>query len=430
MSAQTDETPFEQILEHLQQTRGFDFTAYKRTTLMRRVRKRMETVNVLTFEEYLDYLQVHHDEVAPLFNTILINVTSFFRDREVWDYLEASVLPAVAGDGAASRMLRVWSAGCASGQEAYSLAMQLAEVYGLDALRERVKIYATDVDDEALAEARQAVYSERQIEDVPAPLLDKYFERNGGQYVVNRELRRAVIFGRHDLLQDAPISRVDLLLCRNTLMYFQAEAQARIQARLYFALNPAGYILLGRGEMLFSHSAMFTPVELKRRVFRAVPRPNHRARLVVMAQTGRDVMVHHSPPHATLREAAFESDSVPQIVLDLQGNLAAANAPARLRFLLSKRDIGRPVQDLEVSFRPAELRDPLERIFREGREIVLRDIQLINSGGDVRFVEIVLTPLREEDRSLIGACIRFHDVTEYKALQNELLHSKQKLETA
>ena len=101
MSAPTDETHFEQILEHLQQTRGFDFTAYKRSTLMRRVQKRMETVDVPTFEAYLDYLQVHHDEFVPLFNTILINVTSFFRDREVWDYLEATMLPALARNGAA-----------------------------------------------------------------------------------------------------------------------------------------------------------------------------------------------------------------------------------------------------------------------------------------------------------------------------------------
>jgi two-component system CheB/CheR fusion protein len=424
-----DDTDFEQILEHLQQTRGFDFTAYKRTSLVRRVRKRMEMVKVPTFEAYLDYLQVHQDEFAALFNTILINVTSFFRDRDVWDALARNVLPALAEQTDRATVLRAWSAGCASGQEAYSLAMLLAEVFGLDALRNRVKIYATDVDDEALNEARTATYAERHVADVPPRLLEKYFDRSGSQYSVNRELRRTLIFGRHDLLQDAPISRVDLLLCRNTLMYFQADAQARILARFYFSLKPTGYILLGRAEMLFSHGAMFTPVDLKRRLFKPVPKPNQRDRLLLMAQTGRDIMMNHRPGHAKLREAAFESDSVPQIVLDANGTLAAANAPARLRFGLSDGDVGRPIQDLEVSFRPTDLRSPLQQALQDAREVVLKDVPW-STDGATQYVEIVVTPLHDDDRSVIGTCISFHDVTGYKALQQELQHSKQELETA
>jgi two-component system, chemotaxis family, CheB/CheR fusion protein len=424
----TDLAHFEEILQHLHQVRGFDFTAYKRASLLRRVTKRMEAVGIESFEAYYDYLQLHQDEFDALFNTILINVTSFFRDREVWTYMGEQVLPALLEDRK-RETVRVWSAGCSSGHEPYTIAMLLAEHVGSAALRERVKIYATDVDEEALAEARAAVYSARYLDDVPAAMVAKYFDRNGSEYTVNRDLRRAVIFGRHDLVQDAPISRIDLLVCRNTLMYFHADAQSRILARFYFAVNPGGYVMLGRAEMLFSHAAMFTAQDLKRRVFQTVPKPDHRDRLLLLAQTGRDIMPNNPTNVTRLREAAFESDGVPQIVLDLSGTLAAANGPARAQFGLSERDIGCPIQDLEVSYRPIELRASIGRVLEEDREIVLKDVFLA-TGSDSRYFDITVAPLRDEDGALVGTRISFRDVTDFKALQEQLQHSKQELETA
>src|SRR5438067_9680077 len=147
----------------------------------------------------------------------------------------------------------------------------LAEELGMEAFRDRVKIYATDVDEQALAQARLATYSSKQIGDIPAPLVDKYFDRNGDSYTFSRELRRSVIFGRHDLIQDAPISRVDLLLCRNTLMYFSPEIQSRVLARLHYALKDDGFLMLGRAEMLLTHGRLFRPVDMKERVFTRVP---------------------------------------------------------------------------------------------------------------------------------------------------------------
>ncbi|HEY3885240.1 MAG TPA: protein-glutamate O-methyltransferase CheR, partial [Vicinamibacterales bacterium] len=234
MAEAVDSARFERILEYLRQTRGVDFTAYKRASVVRRVLRRMQAVNAGDFDAYLDYLEVHPDEFAALFNTILINVTSFFRDPDVWDAMRTDVLPAIVE---ANGLIRVWSAGAASGQEPYSAAMLLAELLGPEAFRERVKIYATDADEEALGEARRAVYSARHVADVPPELRDKYFDRlKDDGYSVNRDVRRSVIFGRHDLIEDAPISRVDLLLCRNTLMYFNAEAQTRLMARFFFSL--------------------------------------------------------------------------------------------------------------------------------------------------------------------------------------------------
>ena len=429
MTQAQDLNHFENILQHLQQTRGFDFTAYKRTSLMRRVRHRMQAVGIDAFESYYDYLQVHQDEFAALFNTILINVTGFFRDADVWDYLGKTVLPEMLERWRPDEPFRVWSAGCASGEEAYSMLMLLAEIMGPDAVRERVKIYATDADEESLTEARSATFQGKSVEGIPPALLQKYFDRTSAGYTFKRELRRSVIFGRHDLVQDAPISRVDFLLCRNTLMYFNADAQSRILARFFFSLNPGGHILLGRAEMLFSHSAMFTPVDLKRRLFRGVTRPNHRDRLLLLAQTGRDISNNGMPNPNRLREAAFESDRMPQVVIDVGGVLVGANVPARTRFGIAARDIGRTLQDLDLSFRPTELRGPIARAVEERSDIILRDVSW-SVNGDNRLYDVIVTPLFDDDKAMIGTSVTYEDVTEVRTLQNQLRESKQELETA
>ncbi|HEV8164961.1 MAG TPA: protein-glutamate O-methyltransferase CheR [Actinomycetota bacterium] len=221
----------EVLLDYLRRSRGFDFTGYKRTSLSRRIEKRMQTVGADGYLGYLDHLEVDPEEFTHLFNTILINVTGFFRDPLAWEYLAAEVLPRLAADKRDGEPIRVWSAGCASGEEAYTLAMAIAEALGPETVKERVKIYATDVDEDALNQARQARYTAKQVEGVPAELLERYFERNGHGYVFSNELRRSVVFGRHDLIQDAPISRIDLLVCRNTLMYLNSDTQAHVLAR-------------------------------------------------------------------------------------------------------------------------------------------------------------------------------------------------------
>lgn len=254
---------FEALIDYIKRHRGFDFTGYKRSSLMRRVRKRMQELDLEDFSDYMDRLEVAPEEFVHLFNTILINVTSFFRDRAIWDYLTTEIIPRIAARKESTEPIRIWSAGCASGQEAYTLAISVAEALGVEQLRQRVKIYATDVDEEALNQARHAIFSDRQASSVPPQMLELYFESYNGVYIFRKDLRRSVIFGRHDLLQDAPISRIDLLLCRNTLMYFNAETQSRIIARFHFALNDGGFLVLGKAEMLLSHSDSFTPIDIE-----------------------------------------------------------------------------------------------------------------------------------------------------------------------
>ncbi len=419
---------FEAVLEHLKSSRGFDFTGYKRSSLVRRVDRRMTQVGIASYTDYLDHLELHGAEFTALFNTILINVTGFFRDPEAWDHLRRDVLPALLAAKRPSQPLRVWSAGCASGEEAYTLAMVLAELLGPAEFRDRVKIYATDVDEEALAHARHGSYTEREVRGVAPELLDRYFDLVAGRYVFRKDLRRSLIFGRNDLVQDAPIPRVDVLVCRNTLMYFTAETQARILARFHFALAPAGILLLGKAEMLLSYGALFTPVDLRRRVFQKAPRPHQ-----PVGTPLDDVPVPPArvepPGTAALRDEALLAAPHAQVVVTADGLVALVNRQAEQMFGLTPRDVGRPFRDLEVSYRPAELRRHLEQAQSERRTIRLTDVSFAGNGRPAS-LEVEVSPLLGTADEVLGATVAFHDVTAFRRLQDELEQASRQLETA
>ena len=426
--AHADRGPgLEAVLQHIRDERGFDFTGYKRASLARRVRRRIESVGLETHEDYLDYLLVHPDEFTQLFNTILINVTSFFRDPDAWTYVREQLVPSLVQQRD-NQAIRVWSAGCASGQEAYTLAMVLAEHLGVADFREQVKIYATDVDEEALAHARQATYSERELQSVPPELREKYFESSANKFTFAKDLRRSVIFGRNDLVQDAPISHVDLITCRNTLMYFNAETQSQILNRLHFALHPDGVLFLGKAEMLLTHSSTFKPIELKRRFFRKVstePR-DRRAPLTPPAMADPD----GGAVGEKLRRAALTSSASAQLVLDTERRLIFVNNRATALFGLSARDVGRPIQDLEISYRPVELRSHIDDALGHRRSVWLRDVEFSRGPSESLSLDIQVVPLWDDSGSELGATVIFNDVTLYRQLQKELEYANGQLETA
>ncbi|MBW4688459.1 MAG: PAS domain S-box protein [Komarekiella atlantica HA4396-MV6] len=420
---------FENLLVYLRQSRGFDFTGYKRSTLMRRVRKRIQLLSIESFGDYLDYLEVYPEEFNCLFNTILINVTGFFRDTCAWEYLAEHVLSNIIRKKQNTDQIRIWSAGCSSGEEAYTLAILMAEMLGAEEFRQRVKIYATDVDEEALNQARQAVYSAKDVQAVSNELRQKYFELVGNRYVFRQDLRRSVIFGRHDLLQDAPISRLDLLVSRNTLMYFNSEAQGRILARFHFALNDAGYLFLGKAEMLLMHSSLFTPIDLKNRIFTKISSVNMRDRLLIMANSADDESSGRLSRNIRLRDMGFDTAPIAQVVIDINGTLVMVNEQARSLFTLSPRDLSRPFQDLELSYRPLELRSLIEQAYTERRTIHLTNVERYLSNTEKQYLDVRITPLQDTDNSFLGVSIAFHDVTRYIQLQEALQRSRQELET-
>ncbi|MFO0055510.1 MAG: CheR family methyltransferase [Dolichospermum sp.] len=419
---------FENLLQYLRTNRGFDFTGYKRSTLMRRVSKQMQYLNIENFANYQDYLEVHPDEFKTLFNTILINVTAFFRDPLAWEYLAKEIIPNILKNKQKNEQVRIWSAGCASGEEAYTLAIILAEILGIDDFRHRVKIYATDLDEEALNQARQASYSAKNIHAVPLELRDKYFDLSNENYIFHQELRRAVIFGRHDLLQDAPISRLDLLVCRNTLMYFNSETQGRIINRFHFALNDHGYLFLGKAEMLVTHANLFTPINLKDRVFAKVPLGNIRNRQLVMANLQNQESANVSQ-EIRVRELAFDTASNAQIVINNQGTLIMINEQARNLFNLTLKDINRPFQDLELSYRPLELRSLIEQVYSERHPITLTNIERYQPNSETQYLDVRIIPLQDTDQTIVGVTVTFNDVSRYIKLQSALQRSRQELET-
>jgi two-component system CheB/CheR fusion protein len=419
----------EALLENLRDGRGFDFSGYKRATLQRRINKRMSEVAVESYGDYVDYLEANPREFAELFNMILINVTSFFRDGEAWDYLQRETVPALIGSIPDEEPIRVWSAGCASGEEAYTAAIVLLEALGEEEFKRRVKIYATDVDEEALAEARAAVYSEKALEEMPEELRERYFVENGRGFGFRPDLRRSVIFGRNELLQDAPISRIDLLICRNVLMYFTVDAQTRILAQLNFALRDRGFLFLGKSEMLVRHSDYFTPVDIKWRVFRRIPRRNLGERLGHVlgdAAIGDEAVARR---HADLREAAASIGPVARLVVDSQRFLVDVNQRASELFSIGPADLGRPLQDLELSYRPLELRAPLDRAFEQRQSVAAGRVEW-GKGGDERILEVEITPVGGVAEAPIGAAISFADVTDFARLAAEHGNSKRELETA
>ena len=330
---------FEDLLEYLNVKRNIDFTGYKRPSLVRRVQRRMQSVHVGNFVDYLDYLEVHPEEFDLLFNTVLINVTSFFRDEAAWNALTKAVTSLVKRRAGAN--IRVWSAGCATGEEAYTLAIVLAEALGPEAFRQQVKIYATDIDEKELVKARVGSYGADKVGGVAPELLERYFDYASGRYTFRSDLRRTIIFGRHNLVSDAPISQLDALICRNTMMYFNRELQTRVLVRFHFALKEEGLLFLGKAETMLARSELFKPLSLKHRIFAKSESGSFRDRILTLTQAGGEESGRWVAQEVRLREVGFNSSPEAQVVIDARGRLSLANARARTLFNLSEDDTGR-----------------------------------------------------------------------------------------
>jgi two-component system CheB/CheR fusion protein len=285
------------------------------------------------------------------------------------------------------------------------------------------------VDEDALTEARAATYDAKAVESMPPELLKRHFDDANGRYVFHKDLRRAVIFGRNDLVKDAPISRVDLLVCRNTLMYMNAETQQIVLGRLHFALAMHGTLFLGHAEMLLSHSDRFTPLDLKHRIFRKVIR-SHGA--LDRYDSAAALYERHGgiPGLTTLRDMAFWASPVAQLVVTGTDTLAMVNQQAETLFGLSARDIGRLLRDLEVSYRPVDLRAYLEQAKVDRRSARIQDVSWQRPGSDTVWFEINVNPLVDSDNGLLGVSIVFFDVTATRALVDKVVQTNRQLEAA
>ena len=259
---------------------GHDFSQYKRNTIIRRVERRMAVHQIDSLEDYVRYLQLTPGEVDALFRDLLIGVTNFFRDAEVFDQLEKQIIPKLLMGKPAGSAIRVWIPGCSTGEEAYSLAMLIREQMELMKENFKVQIFATDIDREAIDHARAGVYPSSIVADVPAERLAHFFHEeqpDANAYRIHKTIRDMLIFSEHDFIKDPPFSKLDLISCRNVLIYIGTELQKKLMPMFHYALNPGGVLVLGSSETVGEFGNLFTTVDRKAKIYqRKIDEPGSR----------------------------------------------------------------------------------------------------------------------------------------------------------
>lgn len=266
-----NEAVLQEIILLIKKISGYDFTYYKNPTLMRRLTKRMGELGIAKTADYYDYLGRNKAEMEYIAHHFLINVTNFFRDREAFEILQTEVIPEILKEKAPGDIVKVWVAACSTGEEAYSMSilfheyMEKEEIHGVT-----LKIFATDIDKEAVEIASKGIYPRSILSNVTGQRMANYFEVEGDQYRIKPEIRKTVVFSYHDILKDPPYGRMDLISCRNMLIYITPEAQKEILKKLHFALNLNGYIIIGPSEHIDAIKPSLEEVNKKWRIFRCI----------------------------------------------------------------------------------------------------------------------------------------------------------------
>lgn len=267
-----DKSSLEKIIILLRANTGNDFSSYKKNTLYRRIERRMTVHKIDKISSYVNFLEENPKEFDILFKELMIGVTNFFRDAKVWDKLKKSVLPKIISSQQDGSTLRAWVPGCSTGEEAYSLAIVFKEaVKEIKASKDiTLQIFATDLDNEAIETARKAHFPANIAADVSPTRLSRFFNKTDDGYRVNTEIREMVVFANHNVLMHPPFTKIDLLSCRNLLIYIDTDLQKKILGLFYYCLNPDGYLVLGSAETLGTQNSLFTPIDLKLKIFKRV----------------------------------------------------------------------------------------------------------------------------------------------------------------
>jgi two-component system CheB/CheR fusion protein len=278
-------TGIDRVLEQLREASGIDFSCYKRSTIERRLARRLARHQLGSLDEYSSYLTAHPDEASVVYEDLLIHVTEFFRDRPILDRLVEQVFPELLRAKSAAAPMRVWVPGCSTGEEVYSLAILLIELCGE---RSRpIQLFGSDLSERAIECARQGRYPERIAEQVGEERLARFFHREDGGYRINRDVRERCVFVRHDLVTDPPFSKLDLVSCRNVLIYLGAALQQRVLPIFHYALNQPGYLLLGPAETVNGFEAQFQPIDGDVRLYARKPGPRTTLTFPIASQLGR-----------------------------------------------------------------------------------------------------------------------------------------------
>ncbi|MBE7210563.1 MAG: PAS domain S-box protein [Gluconacetobacter diazotrophicus] len=390
-----DEAALRETLLFLRTRTGSDFSYYKRATILRRIARRMQINEVRTLPSYLAFVRTHPGESGALLQDLLISVTNFFRDREAFAAVEERIPALFEGKGP-NDTVRVWSAACATGEETYSLAMLLNEHARTLDYPPQVQVFGCDLDETAIQTARAGMYPPTIAADVSETRLDRFFLKTPHGYQVRRELRETVLFAQHDLLKDAPFSRMDLISCRNLLIYLDREAQARALEIFHFALNPEGLLFLGNAETVSEEPSLFSVVDKKYCLFRR--RATMQATLPVPSGTGTLLRA--------LQAQAKEAPVVPRPTFPAGAPLPTPSSRLLLPALENRVNL------TDLHFQLLERYAPPSLVIDEGGEIVHLSESvgrfLRPPGGQLtaNFLQMVLPGLRMELRA---ALLRLED---------------------
>jgi two-component system CheB/CheR fusion protein len=290
----TETNDFSKIMLMLKQSAGTDFTQYKPTTIRRRISRRMLLLKCQSLKEYVKFLQNDPTERTALHNDVLINVTTFFREPETYDYLKSHILPTILKHKHQGQPLRIWSAGCSTGEETYSIAMCVLEVMGSEANPSTVQIFATDLSEKCIDKARAGKYFDYINEHVSDERLNKFFTKADGGYRISKQVRDICIFAKHDLTRDPAYSKLDIISCKNLMIYFGQELQTKVLENFHYSLNPNGFMCLGSSESLGKANELFQIVDPKLKVY--VKKHISSRFLTHPASTQRNFFIHEAPP--------------------------------------------------------------------------------------------------------------------------------------
>jgi two-component system CheB/CheR fusion protein len=395
-----------------------DFSQYKRTTVLRRIGRRMQVHGVADLPAYVVILRAELDEVQALLRDLLISVTNFFRDPQAWLTLEA-LLPQIFADKQANDQVRVWVAGCATGEEAYTIAMLLAEYAATVDQPPRIQVFATDIDEHAISAARQGLYRETIATDVSPERLARFFVAEQGGYRIKREIRDMVLFAVHNLLHDPPFSRLDLITCRNLLIYLNRDVQAQVLQLFHVTLQPNGYLLLGTSESFDGVPSLFTVIDKSQRLFR------HRTAPDTLPAMLPNKPFAESPKPRVIAGGGGDSGST-QVLADVHQQLLAHYAPPSVlvnqdyeivrisrggeRFLeFTEGQLSTNVLKLIRPSLRIELRTALFQAFQQDGPAETRRVSLDVQGAS-RLVSLLVQPVREPDWMRGYAMVIFHEI--------------------
>jgi two-component system, chemotaxis family, CheB/CheR fusion protein len=379
---------------------GHDFSQYKLSTILRRVKRRMQLTGNETLEDYLTYIQKNTLEAGSMFNDILIGVTNFFRDPESWQALADRVISAILESKQNAVPIRAWTIGCATGEEAYTLAMLFAEQCDRLRVDRPVQIFASDLDEASLSHAREGFYPAAIEVDVSWDRLERFFNKQGSRYQVKRELRDMVLFANHNVLRDAPFSRLDLVACRNLLIYLQPEMQKNVFDIFRYALNSDGYMFLGSAESADSVHEMFQVMDKEHRIYRVRPWVGQQRHLPAMPLTVRlpkEGEIFKQPRPALTRpeelsnlekqhRQALEADTPPSILIDQDYQILHLSETAGRYLLQPKGVISADLLKLVRSELHLELRAALIQAFNTGKSVLTKPIGVVFNGHAQRVI--------------------------------------------